>query len=63
MRYEAEVFVSVDGGEEGNGKSMLDLTARAAERGARMRIRTVGPDAREALEELSALVEGGFGEE
>ena len=62
-RHQAEVFVSVDGGDEGNGKSILDLSARAAERGACLTIRTVGPDAREAIEALARLVESGFGED
>jgi phosphocarrier protein len=62
-RFCSEVFVSVEGGDEGNGKSMLDLTARAASGGTRIRIRTVGPDAEEALEALCALVDAGFGEE
>jgi phosphotransferase system HPr (HPr) family protein len=62
-RYRSDVFVAVDGGEEGNGKSILDLSARAAECGARLRIRTAGPDAEEALAALCALVERGFGEE
>ncbi len=62
-KYRCEVFVSVDGGDEGNGKSILDLSARAAECGARLRIRAAGPDAEAALAALCALVERGFGEE
>lgn len=61
-RYESEVYVSVNGGDEGNGKSILDLSARAAEKGARLRIRVEGPDADRAMAELAALVEEGFGE-
>jgi phosphocarrier protein len=60
--YEAEVFVSVNGLDEGNGKSILDLSAQAAEKGARMRIRVVGPDAEAALDALTELVQSGFGE-
>lgn len=60
--YESEIFVSVNGMDEGNGKSILDLSCQAAEKGARMRIRTVGPDAEAALEALSELVRTGFGE-
>ena len=61
-RFRAQVLVTVDDGEEGNGKSILDLAARAAEKGARIRIRTVGDDAKDALEALAALVKSGFGE-
>ena len=60
--YPCEVFVSIDGGDEGNGKSMLDLCARAAEKGARIRIRTRGQEAAVALSALVALVQAGFGE-
>lgn len=60
--FRSEVFVSVNDGEEGNGKSILDLSARAAEKGAWIRIRVVGEDAEEALESLVALVRSGFGE-
>ncbi|MHC4470562.1 MAG: HPr family phosphocarrier protein [Planctomycetota bacterium] len=60
--FPCEVFVSIDGGDEGNGKSMLDLCARAAEKGARIRIRTRGKDAKAALGALVDLVKGGFGE-
>jgi phosphotransferase system HPr (HPr) family protein len=61
-RFEAEVRVSVDGGEEGNGKSILDLSGRAAEKGATIRIRTMGPDAEDALRALIDLVRNGFDE-
>jgi len=60
--FRAEIHVSVNGGDEGNGKSILDLAARAAERGARIRIRVVGDDAEAALEALTQLVRSGFGE-
>lgn len=61
-RFESEILVSVDGSDEGNGKSILDLSARAAEKGARIRIRARGADAEEALEALARLVASGFGE-
>lgn len=59
-RYRAQIFVAVGGGEEGNGKSIFDLLARAAEKGTTIRIRTVGEDAREALDALADLVRHGF---
>jgi phosphocarrier protein len=62
-RFRAEVFVSVNGGDEGNGKSILDLSARAAEKGSSLRLRVVGSDAAAALEALAALVARGFEDE
>jgi phosphocarrier protein len=61
-RFRAEVYVSVNGGDEGNGKSILDLSARAAARGSTFRIRTLGVDAEAALEALVELVASGFDE-
>ena len=61
-QFPCEVFVSIDDGEEGNGKSMLDLCARAAEKGAKIRVRTRGQGAERALSALVELVRGGFGE-
>jgi len=61
-RYPAEVFVSVNGGDEGNGKSILDLSARAAGKGALLSIRAEGEGEEGALKELSALIRSGFGE-
>jgi phosphotransferase system HPr (HPr) family protein len=62
VQYESEIFVSVEGGEEGNGKSILDFLARAAGKGAKLTIRAEGEDSEQAVEALSALVESGFGE-
>lgn len=61
-RFESDIRISVNGGEEGNGKSILDLSARAAEKGAVLRIRATGPDEVEAIAALSALVTNGFDE-
>jgi phosphocarrier protein len=60
--FRADILVSVNGMDEGNGKSILDLSAQAAEKGSRIRIRTVGVDAEAALEALSELINSGFGE-
>ncbi len=61
-RYPAKVFVAVNGGDEGDGKSILDLSARAAGKGARLSIRADGEGAEQVLDELAALVRSGFGE-
>ena len=60
--FEAEIHVSVNDMDEGNGKSILDLTAQAAEKGSRIRIRAVGPDAEAAIDALYELIRSGFGE-
>jgi phosphocarrier protein len=60
--YPCEIFVSVNDEDEGNGKSILDLSAQAAEKGASIRIRAVGEQAEDALEALARLVSSGFGE-
>ncbi len=61
-RFASEVRVSVDGGEEVDGKSLLALATQAAEKGRTIRVRVRGADAREALEALTRLVAGGFAE-
>jgi phosphocarrier protein HPr len=45
------------GGEWVSGRSVLSLLSLAAARGTRLRIRAVGPDAREAVQVLGRLVE------
>jgi len=54
-RFESEVRVFSDG-HEINGKSILDLTTLAAERGTRLDLEARGPDAEAAVEALSELV-------
>jgi len=59
-RFESRVFVSVDGREEVDGKSLLSLTTQAAPCGTPIRIRAVGADQVEALDALDRLVSSGF---
>ena len=59
-RFVSAVYVSVGGEEEVDGKSLISLTTQAAERGTKIRVRTVGDDAREALDALVRLVTSGF---
>jgi len=61
-RYRAKVTVEKDG-VEANGKSIMGLLMLAAGKGAKLRIRAEGEDAAEAVEEITRLVEEGFGEE
>jgi phosphocarrier protein len=55
-RFESEIKVG-RGGEWVDGRSVLSLLSLAAGRGTRLCVRAVGPDAREAVEALGALLE------
>lgn len=61
-RFRSEVFVARDDLEV-NGKSIMGVMMLAAEEGATITVRTVGPDEREALEAIRELVDGKFGGE
>ena len=61
-RYSADVWVRKDDLEV-NGKSIMGMMMLAAERGSEIVIRAAGADAAVAVDELSALVDGRFGED
>ncbi|MGH7725837.1 MAG: HPr family phosphocarrier protein [Candidatus Eiseniibacteriota bacterium] len=61
-RFRADVFVRRDDVEV-NGKSILGVMMLAAETGATIVVRADGPDAEEALQALTRLVEDKFGED
>lgn len=61
-QYRSEITLSRDGVEV-NGKSIMGVLMLAAEQGTELRIRVVGGDADAAVENLTALIAGGFGEE
>jgi phosphocarrier protein HPr len=60
--YDAEIRVTKDGQTVG-GTSIMGLMTLAAAPGCKVELEAEGPDAAAALEALSTLVEGGFGEE
>lgn len=60
--FASEVKVYHNGGEF-NGKSILDLTSLAAERGTVLELEARGPDAEAALAALAALVSARFHED
>ena len=60
--FDAEVQVTKDGQTVGGG-SILGLLTLGASPGSTILIETEGPDAEEALEALTALVEARFNEE
>jgi phosphocarrier protein len=55
-RFEAEIKVG-RGGDWVDGRSILSLLSLAASRGTVLCVRAVGPDAREAVAALGALLE------
>ena len=61
-QFQSEVFVTKDD-EEVNGKSIMGLMTLAAECGSILHLRVVGKDAEEALNALTSLVDGRFGED
>ena len=62
-KFKSQVFVSRDGQDEINGKSIMGLISLAAESGVTIRVRTEGPDADAMLAALKELVDGNFGGE
>lgn len=63
-RYDADVRIEdLDAGsDEVSARSLLALMALGVRQGARVRVRATGPQARQALDELRALIDDGFGE-
>ena len=61
-KFKSEIFVSRDDLEV-NGKSIMGVMMLAAEEGATILVRAVGPDEAEALQALRELVDGKFGGE
>jgi phosphocarrier protein len=60
-RFQSEIRVQ-HAGQEINGKSILDLTTLAAERGTLLYLEARGPDAEAAVEALAGLVLARFHE-
>lgn len=56
-KYESEVKVR-KGRQEVNGKSIMGLMTLAAEKGSSIVLKVDGPDAKEAISELEAIISG-----
>jgi phosphotransferase system HPr (HPr) family protein len=56
-KYESDIVVK-KGRQEVNGKSIMGLLTLAAEKGTKLYIKTNGPDAKEAIEELEKVILG-----
>ena len=61
-RFRSQIYAAREDTEV-NGKSIMGVMMLAAECGSELRIRVQGEDAEEAMNELVALVERGFGED
>ena len=60
-KFRSDVQVIKDG-QAVNAKSSIDLLTLAAVEGTELTLRAEGDDASQAIDELSALIESGFGE-
>lgn len=60
-RFKSEIEVS-KGRTRANGKSIMGIMTLAAGRGARITICATGPDAAKAVDGLTKLIRGNFGE-
>ncbi len=61
-KYEAQIQV-IKGDLVVDGKSVTSMLTLGAEKGTRLRITAAGPDADQAVEELTELLKSGFGED
>jgi phosphocarrier protein len=61
-RFHSRITVARDG-RTMDGKSILGILLLAASHGTRLTVSAEGDDEGEAIEALSRLVEGGFGEQ
>lgn len=60
-RFKSEILVARDDLEV-NGKSIMGVMMLAAEEGATILVKAIGPDEEAALEAIRELVDGKFGE-
>jgi phosphocarrier protein len=61
-KFEADITLQKDG-QVVNGKSILGIMTLAAGEGSQLMLSTSGKDSEQALKELTALINDGFGEE
>lgn len=61
-QFESDIKVKNTAGSETDGKSILGLMTLGLQAGSKVIIQASGPDEKEALHALAALIESGFGE-
>jgi len=62
QRFQAEVVLE-KGGQEVNGRSILDILTLFCPQGSQLTVRTEGVDADAAMEAFARLIEDRFGED
>jgi len=62
-QFEADLFVSHDGQDEVNAKSIMGVMMLAAGQGTKLQFRAVGPDSEELLDKIEQLINSKFNEE
>jgi len=62
-KYNAELYVSHNGQDEVNAKSIMGVMMLAAGQGTKLRFRAVGSDCDELLDEIEKLIKSKFNEE
>jgi phosphocarrier protein len=60
--FESDIRLGKDGADDANGKSIMSVMLLAAPVGSEVELSASGPDAEEAIEALSGLINEGFGE-
>ncbi|GMU92444.1 MAG: hypothetical protein AMXMBFR4_15020 [Candidatus Hydrogenedentota bacterium] len=61
LKFQSEVYLSLNG-HRVNAKSIMGLLTLAAAQGSTVIVTCKGPDARDAMNAVRALIESGFGE-
>ena len=62
-QFEADLFVSHDGQDEVNAKSIMGVMMLAAGQGTKLQFRAVGPDGEKLLDKIEQLINSKFNEE
>ena len=62
-RFQSSIFLTKEGGERVNGKSILSLLGLAAEQGTVVHLEVSGPDCHQAIDELAAVLERTYTDE
>jgi phosphocarrier protein len=62
-RFQSNVFITKDGGERVNGKSLLNLLSLAAEEGTIVHLEVSGPDGQAALQALVEVLQRTYTDE
>ncbi len=62
-RFQSNVYVTREGGERVNGKSLLNLLTMAAEEGTVIHLEVSGPDCHDALASLMEVLQRTYSDE